>query len=88
MNTFNPKIKNLLNENGQIIRWPKKPPDKSMVIDYLGSKFDYHRTYSEKEVNAIIITYHIFEDTTLLRRELVSRKLLSRQDDGSEYWKV
>ncbi|SVD14444.1 uncharacterized protein METZ01_LOCUS367298 [marine metagenome] len=78
----------LINEFDKIVRWPKKPSDKEMVIAYLATKFDYENKYSEKEVNEIIDKYHVFEDIAILRRELVSRKMLSRQDDGSEYWKI
>lgn len=75
-------------EKDQITRWPKKPTDKEFVITFLGTKFENNHIYSEKDVNGIIENHHLFEDTTLLRRELVSRKILSRHDDGSEYWKV
>ena len=34
-----------------------------------------------------ISEFHKFNDTPLLRRELISRKMLSRTDDGSIYWK-
>ena len=34
------------------------------------------------------VNVHIFNDIPLLRRELVSRKILSRKNDGSIYWKV
>ena len=79
---------NLINEFGEIIRWPKKPSDKNMVIIYLGTKFVFLNTYTEKQVNAIISKHHTFNDVPLLRRELVSRNILSREDDGSLYWKV
>jgi len=79
---------NLINEFGEIIRWPKKPSDKDMVIIYLGTKFVFLNTYTEKQVNAIISKHHTFNDVPLLRRELVSRNILSREDDGSLYWKV
>ena len=79
---------NLINEFGEIIRWPKKPSDKDMVIIYLGTKFVFLNTYTEKQVNAIISKHHIFNDIPLLRRELVSRKILSRKNNGSLYWKV
>ena len=78
----------LINELGQILRWPKKPKDKEIVISFLSSKFQLKKTYSEKDVNQIIDRYHIFNDTPLLRRELIGRKYLCRKDDGSEYWKV
>ena len=78
----------LINEFNIIVRWPKKPSDKDIVIKYLATKFDYDKKYTEKDVNKIIDKFHLFEDIPLLRRELVSKRMLSRKDDGSEYWKV
>ena len=31
----------LINEFDKIVRWPKKPSDKEVVIKYLSTKFDY-----------------------------------------------
>jgi len=81
-------MKNLISESNKIIRWPKKSSEKVFIIEYLATKFSCNYKYSEREVNAIINRYHLFEDTTLLRRELISRKYLKRKDDGSEYWKI
>ena len=81
-------MEKLINEFDKIVRWPKKPSDKEVVITYLSTKFDYGKKYTEREVNEIIDKYHLFEDISLLRRELVSRKKLSRLDDGSEYWRM
>jgi len=78
---------NLINELDQIIRWPKKPSEKKVVINFLATKFEYNKQYTEKEINTIIDKYHLFSDIPLLRRELVSRKFLDRKDDGSKYWK-
>ena len=78
----------LINEFDNIVIWPKKPSAKEEVITYLATKFDYNNKYTEKEVNKIIDKYHLFEDIALLRRELVSRKMLYRRDDASEYWKI
>ena len=78
----------LINEFDKIVRWPKKPSDKTAVIKYLATKFEYSKKYTEKEVNLIIHNFHSFDDTPLLRREMVSRNQLSRKKDGSEYWKV
>ncbi len=80
-------MKKLINEFDQIIIWPKKPIDKTFVVEFLSTKFEDKKVYSEKEVNAIIDKYHLFQDTPLLRRELISRKFLDRKDNGSEYWK-
>ena len=89
MLTISDKIMNkLINNLGEIIRWPKKLPEKEIIIKYLSTKFESDKQYTEKEINGIIDKYHLFNDTPLLRRELVSRKLLDRKDDGSEYWKI
>jgi len=78
----------LINEFEEIIQWPKKPSVKQMVINWLSNKFNGEIKYSEKEINEIIDRHHSFNDIALLRRELISRKFLSRKDDGSEYWKT
>ena len=81
-------MEKLINEFDEVVWWPKKPSDKDLVIKYLSTKFEYDKKYTEKEVNSIIDKFHLFEDISLLRRELVSKRMLSRKDDGSEYWKV
>ena len=78
----------LINELDQIVRWPKKPSDKKMIIQWLSKKFSFKIKYTEKEINNIINQHHIFGDIPLLRRELVSQKYLARENDGSKYWKI
>ena len=79
---------NLINEHDHNTRWPKQASDKELVITFLGTKFENNHIYSEKEINRMIENHHLFEDTILLRRELISRKILSRHDDGTKYWKI
>ena len=81
-------MEKLINELDEIVRWPKKPSVKDIVIKHLSTKFEYDKKYTEKEVNTIIDKFHLFKDISLLRRELVSQRMLSRKDDGSEYWKL
>ena len=66
----------------------KIPSVKQRVINWLSNKFNGEIKYSENEVNEILDRHHSFNDIALLRRELISRKFLSRKDDGSEYWKT
>ena len=81
-------MEKLINEIDGIIRFPKKTIDKKKVIQWLSTKFELDKEYSEKEVNKIIELYHSFNDTPLLRRELISQKYLKRENDGSKYWKT
>ena len=64
----------LINECDEIIRWPKKRLEQNFVIKWLSDKFESKKKYSEKTVNLIIKEHHAFEDTPLLRRELISKK--------------
>ena len=80
--------KTLINEFDKIIRWPKKQSDKTNIIEFLSSKFEFDKQYSEKDVNVIINRYHSFNDVPLLWIELISRQYLARKDDGSAYWKI
>ena len=67
-------MSNLVNEFDEITRWPKKQSDKQFIIEFLSTKFEFGAKYSEKDVNAIINRFHLFNDMALLRRELISRK--------------
>ena len=78
----------LINEFDRIIRWPKKYNDKKRILEWLSNKFKQRKNYSENDVNKIIEKYHAFNDVALLRRELISRKLLCRKNDGTQYWKI
>ena len=70
---------------GVIVDWPEKRRDQRLVVEYLATRFEPHRGYAEAEVNRVIDTYHRFGDYALLRRELVSHGLLTRDDDGRRY---
>ena len=48
----------LINEFDEIIRWPKKPSAKKIVINWLSNKFNGEIKYSEKEVNEILGRHH------------------------------
>ena len=47
-------MEKLINEIDGIIRFPKKTIDKKKVIQWLSTKFELDKEYSEKEVNKII----------------------------------
>ena len=77
-----------IDENQGVLYWPSKREDKQIVTKWLSSKFKFSKKYSEQEVNCIISKYHSFNNIALLRRELISKKLLQRENDGSRYWKT
>jgi hypothetical protein len=82
------KIERFLDSEGKIKQLPSKGEAKQAVLTHLGEKFSLDTEYTEKEVNAIIDTWHTFGDYFLLRRELVENQFLCRTRDGAKYWKA
>jgi len=76
----------LLDAEGKVKRWPKKALEKEAVLKFLIGRFEKGRDYAEKDVNEIIASMHSFGDITMLRRELIVAKLLSRTPDCRRYW--
>ncbi len=82
------EIKTILNSENQITIWPAKGSKKTAVIDYLATKFEEGKRYTELEVNEILNKLHTFNDPALLRRELYERGFLDRDTNGGKYWKL
>lgn len=72
--------------NGRLKSIPAQRKKLEAILRYLARSFDPGKRYSEKEVNAILASYH--EDTATLRREMVGTGLLGRSSGGTEYWLV
>ncbi len=82
------ELKGFLDRDSKLKSWPsRKHREKQLfALEFLASKFDIGRDYSEKEVNEILNQNHTFGDPAMLRRELFMKKLLDRATDGSRYW--
>lgn len=72
--------------DGRLTTIPAQRKKRDVILRYLASQFDIGRTYSEKEVNTLLVTYH--DDVATLRRELVAddARLLAR--DQGLYWRI
>lgn len=79
------RLRNFLNDNGQVIQWPAKYSNQQLVLEYLALQFDTKSVYTESQVNGILKTWHTFGDWALLRRALVDEGYMQRKTDGSEY---
>lgn len=79
-------LASLLDGDGKIKRWPRKPEERAAVLGYLAGKFEKGKDYAEKDVNAVIGGLHTFNDITMLRRELITAKLMNRTPDCKRYW--
>ncbi|MBP6005429.1 DUF2087 domain-containing protein [Candidatus Saccharibacteria bacterium] len=82
------QLSRFLDTDGKVKIWPTKQAHKEIVLEYLSSKFDASNTYTEKDVNEILKTWHTFTDWPLLRRELIDRGYMARDRGGYKYWKI
>jgi hypothetical protein len=81
-------LQKLLNKEGQVTRWPTKSKEKTLLIEYLATKFSKDEDYSEQDINETLKRWHTFSDWALLRRELFERGFLGRDKNGSSYWRT
>lgn len=72
--------------NGRLVQFPAKEKKLLVVLRWLATQFEYDRTYTEKDVNAILSTIH--EDYATLRRSLVEYGFMRREIGGGDYWRT
>lgn len=71
-------------QDGRLKAIPAYRKKHKILMRWLAGHFEYGRTYTEREVNELLVRYH--EDTATLRRELVGYKLLQRE--RGIYWRT
>lgn len=77
-----------LDEQDRLWVWPARPAKRNAALQYLATKFQPGKEYTEREVNELLKTWHTFGDHALLRRELYDAKLIERTRDGAKYWRT
>ncbi|EYE87213.1 ArsR family transcriptional regulator [Fervidicella metallireducens AeB] len=63
---------------GKLKSIPVQLKKKKIVLEEIAKNFEYGKTYSEKEVNLIIADIH--DDFCTIRRDMVSEKILTREN--------
>ena len=71
-------------EYGKLKSIPVQRKKERIILEVIAEQFAFDRTYTEREVNLIIADFH--DDFCTLRRDMISEKLLDR--DNGTYWKV
>src|SRR5262245_26322258 len=74
--------------NGRWIRWPRKFSHQGPCLWVLWSKVPPRKTFSEREINELLLENHLFEDPALLRREMKDRGMMTRTRGGRVYRRV
>ena len=70
--------------SGRLKTIPAQRKKRSAILRHIVQDLEPGQRYSERRLNNVLKRYH--PDTAFLRREIISEKLLAR-DDG-EYWRV
>lgn len=69
-------------KEGKLQQIPAQHKKRWLVLAEIAKRFQSGRSYTEQEVNAIILP--VYEDYCTIRRELVEQRLLARH--GATYW--
>lgn len=75
-------IKNFFTADGRLKNLPAQLKKKLIVLEYLVSKLEAGRKYSEKEINMFIQSYH--EDYATIRREFIMHQFMFRENETYE----
>lgn len=79
------QLKNFLDEDGRLVKFPAKRGMQQEALAYLAEKFQPERTYTEREVNELLERWHTFRDPATLRRALFDSRYLDRDPYGRSY---
>ncbi len=71
-------------KDGRLMSIPAQYKKRRYVMEELARSFEWGRLYDEKEVNAILKTFH--DDVASLRREFIDQRIMMRED--GRYWLV
>ena len=71
-------------QDGRLVTIPAQYKKRRYVMEELARAFEWGRLYDEKEINAILKTFH--EDYASLRRELIDQRIMMREN--GRYWLV
>jgi len=82
------RLSRYFDANGRWIRWPTKFSHQDPCLWVLWSKIPPRKTFSERQINELLLADHLFEDPALLRREMSERGMLTRTMDGRVYRRV
>lgn len=82
------ELRRFMDREARITVWPKKMPDKELILNYLAEKFTLNTDYTESQVNELLGQWHTYDDPYLLRRALIQVGHLQRTKDGARYWRT
>jgi hypothetical protein len=79
------ELRPFVDDAGRLVQWPVRQKVQRQAMDYISTRFETGREYSEREVNDLLREWHTFGDWALLRRMLYDWGYVTRERDGSRY---
>jgi ArsR family transcriptional regulator len=73
---YRDKVLRTFFQRGRLTGIPAQLKKRQIVIERLAQEFEPGRTYTEREVNQVLVEYH--DDVATLRRGLIEHKLMER----------
>ena len=83
MDAWERKVLHDFLQEGRLKEIPAYRRKRQIILHWLIGQFEYSRTYTEKEVNDILLQYH--PDYATLRREFIGARYMAR--DHGNYWR-
>ena len=71
-------------KDGRLLSIPPQKKARKYILEKIAEAFAWGRIYDEKEVNAILKTFH--DDTATLRRDMIDQSIMMREN--GRYWLV
>ena len=68
--------------DGRLVSIPSQYKKRRFIMEEIARSFEWGRLYDEKEVNAIMRTFH--DDVASLRREMIDQRIMMREN--GRYW--
>ena len=68
--------------DGRLVTIPAQYKKRRFIMEEIARSFEWGRLYDEKEVNAIMRTFH--DDVASLRREMIDQRIMMREN--GRYW--
>ncbi len=81
---YRQKVIDAFFEYGKLKSIPAQRKKERIVLEEIAKAFDPGRIYTEREVNIIIADYN--DDFCTIRRDMISEKLMERDERG--YWRT
>ena len=78
----------LFDAQGRLLRWPTQAALQDLCLWVLWSRLASRTAFTEKQISALLKSWHVFGDHALLRRALIGWRLVQRTQDGSEYRRI